>query len=158
MILIRKANESDARVAWQIRNAAIDSQCTGHYPSEELELWTSGEMTEKFICAVADSLYVAILDGQVIGTGMIDLDFGNVDAIFVHPSYMGSGVGKRILLHLEKLAVEAGLTQLKLDSTLNAGSFYQACGFVGGEISKYKSPRGLLLDCIPMKKSIGNDA
>ena len=158
VILIRKATENDARVAWEIRNAAINCQCTGYYPAEDLKSWTSGEMTDQFLHMVEDSFYVAAVDGRVIGTGMIDLDSGKLDAIFVHPNHMGSGVGKQIMLHLEQLAIEAGLTQVKLDSTLNASSFYRARGFVGEEVSKCKSPRGELLDCIPMKKSIENDA
>ena len=89
---------------------------------------------------------------------MIDLDCGKVDAIFVNPNCMRLGVGRQIMLHLEKIAIKAGLSQLKLDSTLNAEPFYRACGFAGGKASKYKSPRGILLDCIPMKKRIRNDA
>ena len=87
-----------------------------------------------------------------------DLDTGKIDAIFVHPNHMGAGVGKQILLHLEQIAIEAGLTQLKLDSTLNASSFYRAYGFEGEKVSKYKSPWGATLDCIPMAKHIRSDA
>ncbi len=158
MILVRKANDTDARAAWEIRNAAINSQCSGYYPPDDLKLWTGGDMTEKFVSTVVESLYVAVVGSQVIGTGMIDLDSGKIDAVCVHPNHMGTGVGREIMSHLEKLAIEAGLNQLKLDSTLNASSFYRTCGFVGYKVTKYKSPRGILLDCIPMKKSIRNDA
>jgi GNAT superfamily N-acetyltransferase len=151
---IRKAGKDDARAAWHIRNAAIMIQCTGHYPSQSLELWTRGEMTDEFVSAVVGSFYVATLDGQVVGTGMIDLESGKVDAIFVHPKQMGTGIGRRIVSYLEDLAIEAGLSLLHLDSTLNAASFYRACGFVGETVCKYESPRGLSLDCIPMKKSL----
>ncbi len=158
MISIRKANKNDAMVAWEIRNAAINSHCTSYYPAEDLETWTSGEVSDNFVHMVVYNFYIAEVDGQVIGTGMIDLESGKLDAIFVHPNHMGTGVGRLILLHLEQLAIDAGLTQLNLDSTLNASSFYQACGFVGKKVSKYISPRGVTLECIPMKKSIGSDA
>jgi N-acetylglutamate synthase-like GNAT family acetyltransferase len=154
VISIRKANEEDAQAAWHIRNAAINSHCAGHYPPEALESWTRGDVTEDFVSAVVDSFYVATLDGEVVGTGMIDLDSGKVDAIFVHPNNMGTGVGSQILSYLEKLAIDAGLTQVNLESTLNAAPFYRACGFVGETVSKYKSPRGVSLDCIPMKKGL----
>ena len=158
MISIRKATKSDAGIAWEIRNAAINSQCKGHYPAKDLALWTSGEPPDDFVDMVANSFYTAVLENQVIGTGMIDLDTGKIDAIFVHPNHMGAGVGKQILLHLEQIAIEAGLTQLKLDSTLNASSFYRAYGFEGEKVSKYKSPWGATLDCIPMAKHIRSDA
>lgn len=154
VISIRKADESDAPAAWRIRSAAILNRCADHYPREALESWTSGEMTDEFVSSVAESFHVATLDGQVIGTGMVDLDSGTVDAIFVHPDQMGQGVGRRILFFLEELANRAGLTRLKLDSTLNAFPFYRACGYTGEAISRYHSPRGLSLECIPMKKSL----
>ena len=158
MVSIRKATESDAGVAWEIRNAAINSQCKGHYPDKDLALWTSGEAPDDFVDMVAKSFYMAVLEDRAIGTGMIDLDTGKIDAIFVHPNHMGAGVGRKILLYLEQIASEAGLTQLKLDSTLNARPFYRAYGFEGEKVSKYNSPWGVTLDCIPMKKSIRNDA
>ena len=154
VIAIRKARKDDAQVIWDIRNAAIISQCIGCYCLEEMEIWTSDEMTEDFIKAVADSFYVATLDGYVVGTGMIDLESAKVDAIFVHPDQMRTGIGRQVLLHLERIAIDAGLTHLRLDSTLNAAPFYRACGFVGDSVAKYKSPRGIALDCIPMMKRL----
>ncbi len=158
MISIRKADRNDAQTAWNIRNAAINSQCTGHYPPELLEIWTGGEMTEQFVKSVVDSFYVAIVDGHVVGTGMIDLNSGKIDAMFVHPSEMGTGVGRCILSYLEEVAHGAGLAHVSLQSTLNAAPFYRACGFVGQATAKYESPRGISLDCIPMKKSLHNVA
>jgi GNAT superfamily N-acetyltransferase len=154
MISIRKADENDAQAVWDIRNAAINSRCTGYYPPELLEIWTAGEMTEQFVKAVVDKFYVATLDDHVVGTGMIDLETGEVGAMFVHPSRMGTGLGRRIVTYLEKLALEAGLAHLSLESTLNAAPFYRACGFVGETAGKYESPRGISLDCIPMKKAL----
>ena len=154
MISIRKADRNDAQAAWGLRNAAINSQCTSYYPPESLRIWTEGEMTEQFVTTVADRFYVATLDDNVVGTGMIDLESGKVDAIFVHPSKMRNGVGRQILSHLENLALEAGLDHVSLESTLNASTFYRACGYVGETTAKYESPRGISLDCIPMKKSL----
>ena len=158
VISIRKADENDAQAAWDMRNAAINSQCTGHYPPELLEIWTEGEMTEQFVKMVVAGFYVATLDDHIVGTGAIDLESGEVGAMFVDPSKMGTGVGKRILSYLEKLALEAGLAHVSLESTLNAAPFYRACGFAGETAAKYESPRGISLDCIPMRKSLRNIA
>ena len=81
MISIRKANENDAQAVWDIRNAAINSECTDHYPPEALKIWTDGEMTEQFVKIVVDRFYVATLDDHVVGTGMIDLESGKVVAM-----------------------------------------------------------------------------
>ncbi len=151
---IRKASADDAAVAWEIRNAAILSQCKGHYPPESLAIWTDGEITEGFIQFVVEHLYVATVNDAVVGTGMIDCNSGRLDAIFVRPDMMGHGIGKQMMSFLEALGCAAGLTTLALDSTLNAAEFYRRCGFVGEAIGRYQSPRGIALDCIPMTKDV----
>jgi GNAT superfamily N-acetyltransferase len=149
---IRKACADDATAASDIRNAAILSQCRGHYPPELLAIWTDGEITEQFIQFVVEHLYVATVNDTVVGTGMIDCNTGRLDAIFVRPEMMGHGIGKQMVSFLEKIGRDAGWTKLTLDSTLNAAEFYRRCGFVGEAIGVYQSPRGITLDCIPMTK------
>jgi GNAT superfamily N-acetyltransferase len=153
-LVIRKAEREDAIAAWDIRNAAILTQCTGHYSEEQLAAWTAGEMTDDFVQSVARSWYVATLNDSVVGTGMLDDANGQVDAVFVRPDSMGRGVGSAIMAHLESRAVESRLTRLTLDSTLNAAPFYRKCGLVGDQSSLYQSPRGISLACIPMTKQI----
>ncbi len=112
------------------------------------------EATKQFIELVEKHLYVATIAGTVVGTGMVNLESGKVDAIFVHPNYMRCGIGRQIMLHLEQYALDTGLTQLNLESTLNAVTFYRSLGFVGDAIAKYVSARGFSLNCIPMRKNI----
>lgn len=152
--MIRKARKAEAQIILEIRNAAIRCQCIGHYSPEDIEIWASVEVTDQFIEVVDNSLYVASMDGCVVGTGMVNLESGKVDAIFVHPSHLRTGIGRQIMLYLERLALDAGLTQLNLESTLNAVKFYRAQGFGGDSVAKYVSPRGFSLDCIPMTKNL----
>ena len=159
MLSIRKATKQDAKVAWEIRNAAILDQCIGYYHIEILDIWASGELSEDFANTVAKHFYVAIDGYQVVGTGMLNIETGKLDAIFVHPDHMRKGIGKKIVYHLERIAMRHGLEALSLESTLNAASFYRACGFEGNEVGKYDSPRGIALECIPMVKTISlNDS
>ena len=153
-LVIRKAERQDAIAAWDIRNAAILAHCTGYYHGEQLATWTDGEITDHFIESVAEHWYVVTVSDTVVATGMLDCVTGQVDAIFVRPDRMGLGVGRAMLAHLECLAVESGLARLTLDSTLNAAPFYRKCGFVGDQLSVYKSPRGISLACIPMAKQL----
>jgi GNAT superfamily N-acetyltransferase len=151
---IRKACAEDAVAAWEIRNAAIASQCKRYYPPELLAIWTNGEINEEFIQFVVEHFYVATVDETIVGTGMIDRDTGRLDAIMVRPDMMRRGIGKQMMSFLEDIARAAGLTELTLDSTLNAAEFYRSCGFIGEAIGTYRSPRGITLDCIPMRKML----
>lgn len=153
-LVIRKAEREDAIAVWDIRNAAILAQCTGHYPEEQLAAWTAGEITDDFIETVAEHGYAATVNGTVVGTGMLDRSIGQVDAMFVRPGSMGCGFGRAMMAYLESLAKGSGLTRLTLESTLNAAPFYRKCGFIGDHRSVYESPRGISLACIPMAKQL----
>jgi GNAT superfamily N-acetyltransferase len=152
--VIRKAVRADADAAWDIRRAAVMSECAAAYPLNQLEEWTGGTTSMAFADAVEARFLVATVGDHVAGTGMIDLTTGKIDAIFVHPAYMKRGIGAAMMRHLEFLARSEGLRELKLDSTLNAAPFYRALGFEGDEIAPYKSPRGLTMDCVPMMKRL----
>ena len=153
-LTLRKATDGDAAAAWEIRSAAIRYACKGFYAEDLLALWTAGELTDSYAEFIAQKCHVAIANGRVVGSGAIDLDDGRLDAIFVRPEMMGQGIGKRIIAHLVDIGRSSGLTELKLDATLNAAPFYRCCGFVGDAIGVYRSPRGISLDCIPMTKWI----
>jgi GNAT superfamily N-acetyltransferase len=112
------------------------------------------KMTDEFVEHVVQRFYVATVNGVVAGVGSIDPGDGRLDAVFVRPDMMGKGIEKRIVAFCEDLGRSAGLTELKLDSTLNAAPFYRRCGFVGDVIGVYRSPRGISLDCISMTKQI----
>lgn len=152
MFLIRKAAGSDAQAILDIRAAAIRAQCRGFYSAEILDAWTSGDLTEEFVSWVESSFHVAVDDDRVLGCGAIDIDSGQIDGVFVLPDSMGAGIGRQLLVYLEAMAAAAGLDQVVLHSTLNAAAFYCKCGYEGDAIAVYSSPRGLKLDCVPMRK------
>ncbi|QDX30895.1 GNAT family N-acetyltransferase [Dickeya poaceiphila] len=154
-ITLRKARRADAPAAFELRNRAILHGCRHDYTPEQLQLWTSGEFSEKFENTVTHHFHLAEIAARIVGTGMINLHTGMIDAVFVEPDVMGQGVGKRMMQHLEVLANAAGLAEIQLDASLNAAPFYRALGFSGDDVSLYHSPNGFSLPCIPMVKVIG---
>jgi GNAT superfamily N-acetyltransferase len=155
---IRKAIYADAGTAWEIRAGAVMTQCHEFYPRNKLEAWVAGEPSTAWMRMVEERLYVAEEAGRVIATGMIDSVSGKVDAIFVAPDYMGKGVGRAMMDFLERMAREHGLRQMHLEATLNAAPFYRRHGFTGEEISLYRSPRGLEMECIRMVRTLADPA
>lgn len=151
---IRKALASDALRAFEIRNQAIMAACPKDYDIEKLKKWTSGELTEQFIRFVVDYCYLAMVNGEIAGTGMLDTQTQKIEAMFVAPEYMGQGVGLALIRYLEHRAKGLGISQLSLDATLNAAPFYRHCGYLGEEVEPYYSPRGIVLDSILMTKTL----
>lgn len=154
MLEIKRATPTDANAAFDIRREAIRSQCIGAYTVEQMALWTRGKAEDGYSALMEKSFYLGCLNGEPVATGMLDPANNEVGALFVLPAFTGRGYGKAMLDHLEHVARELAIEEVVLDATLNAASFYRACGYVGDEQAIYHSPSGLQLACIPMKKHL----
>ena len=154
MLTIRKATSADAVDTWNIRALSVLAACVNHYPTAALSTWVDGAPGEKWARLVESGFYLVEEADLIVGTGMLTLSNGQVDAIFVRPSHMGRGVGRTMLDFLESRAISNGIATIRLDSTLNAAPFYRRCGWSGEKISIYKSPRGIDLACVPMTKRV----
>jgi len=154
MLEIKRATPTDANAAFDIRRAAIRSQCIGAYTAEQMALWTRGKAEDGYSALMEKPFYLGWLNGEPIATGMLDPANDEVGALFVLPAFTGRGYGKAMLDLLEQVARELAIEEVVLDATLNAASFYRACGYVGDEQAIYHSPSGLQLACIPMKKHL----
>ncbi|WP_122764153.1 GNAT family N-acetyltransferase [Pseudomonas viridiflava] len=154
MLEIKRATPEDANAAFDIRREAIRSQCIGAYTAEQMALWTRGSADDGYSTLMKKPFYLGWVNDEPVATGMLDLDNNEVGALFVLPQFTGRGYGKAMLDHLEALARELELAEVVLDATLNAASFYRACGYVGEQPAIYRSPSGLELACIPMTKRI----
>lgn len=154
MFEIRRANHSDSQTAFTIRLLAIRHQCIGAYSEAQLLAWTAGAAEDGYYSLMEKHFYLGCIEGEPVATGMLDFENSEIGAIFVHPGSMHRGIGKRVLDHLECLARDFGLEEVKLDATLNAADFYRRHGFVGEETAIYHSPSGLQLACVPMVKRL----
>lgn len=154
MLQIRPARYSDAEVAFDIRLQAIRNQCITGYTPEQVQAWTQVPLTDRYRASVERQYHIAWRGEVAVATGLIDFESGELGALFVLPSFMGQGIGKAMIRHLERLAVEAGLGEIHLDATPNATAFYHRCGYQGEVGGIYTSPSGLELACTPMHKRL----
>ncbi|MBD8613181.1 GNAT family N-acetyltransferase [Pseudomonas putida] len=154
MFEIRRANHSDSQTAFTIRLLAIRHHCIGAYSEAQLLAWTAGAAEDGYYSLMEKHFYLGCIEGEPVATGMLDFENGEIGAIFVHPGYVHRGIGRKVLDHLEYLARNLGLKEVKLDATLNAADFYRRYGFTGEETAIYHSPSGLQLACVPMVKRL----
>jgi len=154
MLQIRPARYSDAEAAFDIRLRAIRHQCITVYTPEQVQAWTQVPLTDRYRASVERQYHIAWWGEVAIATGLVDLQSGELGALFVLPAFMGQGIGKAMIQHLERLALEAGLGEVHLDATPNAKGFYHRCGYLGDIDGIYTSPSGLELACTPMHKHL----
>ena len=94
-----------------------------------MDLW--GKRPEGYLQAIATNpFFVAILNGDVVGFSELDHQTGEVRAVYVQPTCVRQGIGRKLLQAVETAACERSITRLHLHATLNAVSFYQAHGYV----------------------------
>ncbi|MCQ3025358.1 GNAT family N-acetyltransferase [Pseudomonas tremae] len=155
MLLIRPAKRTNTEAVFDIRLQAIRHQCITVYTAKQIMAWTDVPLTDRYRAWVEKEYHVAWLGEIPVATGLIDFQSGEIGAIFVLPAFMGQGIGKTMLLYLERLAFKAAIVDIHLDATSNATAFYRRCGYHGDIQVFYTSPTGLELACTPMRKNSG---
>ena len=120
--------------------------------------WSEGAISETFE-QEQTLLLVAYEDRKLIGYLILYfvLEEGEIARIAVIPEYRRQGVGARMLLELEDLCEDNGITKLLLDvreSNETAISFYTSYGFVQDGVRRnfYSDPQE---DGILMSREIG---
>ena len=88
-----------------------------------------------------DEMVVAVLGSQVVGAGALLEEAPNTGRIVrmsVKKAQQKSGIGKKILKHLEIIAIERGYESVVLETTetwLDAIQFYESQGY---ELQEYR--------------------
>jgi 2-polyprenyl-3-methyl-5-hydroxy-6-metoxy-1,4-benzoquinol methylase len=71
---------------------------------------------------------VAELDGAIVG--MVRLEPGTIEDLFVEPDVIGTGVGAALFRHVVRRAASEGMRALLVDADPNAEGFYRSMGAV----------------------------
>ena len=133
---------------------AIKEVCKSHYPEGEVKEWASvlkpGRYEE---CIEKGAFFLAVEGEDIVGFGNLNRDTGEVEAMYVDPDHLRRGVGMKILKTIEAVAQDAGLTALKLTSSLNAVAFYMKAGFQPQNQTRYLLPFKKIA-CVPMVKQL----
>ena len=130
--MIRPAEASDHPAMNDVFQAAARAFCTEAYGAELVEAWAGNPRPDKYLRGEngGTDFYVLIRQGRVVGYGGLNLKKQLLEALFVDPSLSGQGVGHEMSTFLFATAEAAGIDRLRLESSLNAASFYQRQGFV----------------------------
>jgi len=132
------------------------------YSPEIIDNWApihiAPERVEAFAGVIeqGDEVVVVAEDraGKVVAFGSIVLSNSELRAIYVSSEHGRRGIGRAMLELLEELALEAGVTELRMDASINAQAFYEANGFVSIERAEHVTQSGLRMACIRMRKSL----
>ncbi len=128
-IVIRDAERDEAT---ELSNLAMRSKAYWGYSAEfmeacrrELSVSPSNIESSKFHYAVAER------QGEIVGYYALERLSGSefeLEAIFVEPKYIGSGIGRALINHAKGRAATIGGRTLFIQGDPNAENFYRAAG------------------------------
>lgn len=126
--VIRTATAEDAPAISQLIITTLHKSNGQDYAPEIIEQVQQHFSCEAIVQFLAQrQVYVATVDGEVVATA--SLDRSTVRSVFVAPSHQGAGIGRLLMAKLESVASEAGITQLRVPSSITAEGFYAGLGF-----------------------------
>ena len=150
MIALRNATDADRVAIARLHEASIRTLGPSHYSSEEVAGWAAHIRPENY--PLDDHFFVATVDDEVVGFGQYHN--GEIEAVYVHPDFVGRGIGRLLMTRLESLARAEGATRLFLHGSFNAEAYYERCGFTRTKETTYTTRGGVVMRCALMEKGL----
>ena len=154
---VRPAELQDADVATEVVRQSITELCRADYRDDRatLEMWLANKTPDNMRLWIETlHVVVAVDNATILGVAAMSRS-GTLLLNYVAPDARLKGVSKALMAGLEVTAVNLGIEQLALESTVTARSFYLAIGYVANGPSQ---PSFGLLISHPMRKVIRQPA
>jgi N-acetylglutamate synthase-like GNAT family acetyltransferase len=90
------------------------------------------------------TVFVAVLGQRIVGTASLNRSV--VQTVFVAPEVQARGIGKQLMARVESAAREAGISVLKVPSSVTAEPFYSKLGFTDVRDSHYGEERTIIME------------
>ncbi len=81
-------------------------------------------------------------------------DAARIRAFFVRPDHARHGIGRALLARCEDAALAHAFVATELMATLPGHRLYRTLGYVGDERMQHTLPGGIVIEFIPMRKSL----
>ena len=124
--MIRAASVTEATTLSQI---SLDAKRYWGYPEHWIRHWQADlTISSEFI--TNNHVYVAEHDGEIRGFYALCLveDKGELEHLWVRPSYIGTGLGKELFLDAMERAAKMNVSEVQLSADPNAAGFYERMG------------------------------
>jgi putative acetyltransferase len=126
---IRRARDDDCAAIARLRRQTIRQVNARDYPGDVIRAWAAKETARTLRASAARcKRWVALDRGRIVGFCEHSLD-GELSRIYVHKSFLGKGIGSRLLETAEASLRKLGCRQVRLESTVSARDFYAARGY-----------------------------
>ena len=125
---LRSAQPGDALRIHDLHTASVRALCSTHCAQDVIDGWLANRSPQGYMPGIEHGRTFVAEDGDTL-IGFGEAGPGVVIAIFVGPHAVARGVGTKLAQHAFHLARRNHTGPIRLESTLNAVSFYRRFGF-----------------------------
>jgi len=128
-MILEEIRSEDIESALKCIRKAVQISNAPDYPATVTKIQLEQHYTLEWMRSAVRNRYcvVAKEGSEVRGTGaLVENELRN---IFVDPDYQNQGIGKQIVQHLERKALEKGFGEAWLVSSITARNFYRHMGY-----------------------------
>ncbi len=127
-LLLRLAEVSERQLL-----EALQRRASLAWPEDRAALVAHPDAIDLPVAQIADGrTWVAERAGRIVGFAVVlapDDGDAELDGLFVEPAAWGSGIGRVLMAHAERVARDGGAPSLRVVANARAVGFYEACGF-----------------------------
>ena len=122
---IRRARDDEAAALSAIARA---SKAYWPYPAAQIEAWLP-DLTLSAQELASNPAWLAEVGGPIAGFFQLvpEGETAVLEHLWVLPQYMGRGIGRALMNHAMKCALESGARRISIDADPYAEAFYAAC-------------------------------
>ena len=126
-VSLRQATAVDAEAIHELHVNSVRALCASSYEPGTIDGWLKGRTSAGYLRGIAAGvIFVAEVESKIMG--FCEAVPGEVVAVFVNPRSSRKGVGTALLLRALDISADTP-RPVRLESTLNAVSFYECFGF-----------------------------
>ena len=158
MIEIDRISDTEIAPVLDLVRDSITRLAAGHYSTTQIDSWVDQYPSPEEFARWRNrrEMLVAREHGIPIGFGQIEINRREIVGVHVLPSKTRRGVGKQIVTALETIGIAAGLTELVVQSSINAVEFYRYCGYQAVETIEFELSNGVKLKAELMQKNLSD--
>ena len=159
--IVRPATPEDAEQIADAHVQSIRSVGAEYYEPDVIVVWGAPRGGERYRCGMkkGDPHFVAVSDGDILGFSVYHYREGrHRTGVYVRGEAVRNGVGSALFKAAEAEAIKRGATEIHVDASLAAVTFYKKHGFEELAPGKHRLKSGTLMDCVFMRKVLHGSA
>ncbi|MDO1509221.1 MULTISPECIES: GNAT family N-acetyltransferase [unclassified Neisseria] len=153
--VLRPAAPHDCEHIYNAHQYSVQYTCARSYNDQILNAWRKLLSPDSYLDTMSNpnkALWVVEYRGNIQGFFQLDLKDAQLDALYVHPFVHNQGLGTALLQRAEELAIDAGLSLIKLYASLNSVTFYNLNGYESLGSAVLPLNREVKVECELMRK------